>query len=97
MGTGRGGVEEAGQYEWGGQNRDGTWFRIMLTPSEGCWVPVGMGTPSGDIAHVRVLADVPTPTAVVACSAYTSLSTCQAQPACQWKLTMSGPAKCVDK
>jgi len=25
MGTGRGGIELAGKYEWGGQNRDGTW------------------------------------------------------------------------
>ena len=25
LGTGRGGTEEAVQYEWGGQNRDGTW------------------------------------------------------------------------
>jgi hypothetical protein len=25
MGTGRGGIEEAVQYEWGGQNIDGTW------------------------------------------------------------------------
>ena len=25
MGTGRGGIEEAIQYEWGGQNVDGTW------------------------------------------------------------------------
>jgi len=25
MGTGRGGIEEAVQYEWGGQNVDGTW------------------------------------------------------------------------
>ena len=25
LGTGRGGIEEAGGYEWGGQNADGTW------------------------------------------------------------------------
>jgi hypothetical protein len=58
---------------------------------------VGVGTPSGDIAHVRVLADVPTPTTVVACSAYTSKVTCEAQPACQWKSFTTGPNKCVNK
>jgi hypothetical protein len=84
-------------YPIDGKNRDGTWFRIMLTPNEGCWVPVGVGTLSGDVSGLRTLADVPTPTAITSCSAFTDKTSCQAQSACQWKFTISGPAICVSK
>jgi len=35
MGTGRGGVEEAGTYEWGGQNGNGTWGFATNRPGWG--------------------------------------------------------------
>jgi phosphodiesterase/alkaline phosphatase D-like protein len=33
MGTGRGGIEEANEYEWGGNNSDGTWGFTTNRPS----------------------------------------------------------------
>jgi hypothetical protein len=85
-------------YPLDGQNQDGTWFRIMLTASQGCWVAAGVGTPSGDISHLRVLIDIPTlapPSSV--CSPYTSKASCQANTLCKWNLTISGPGVCVNK
>jgi len=74
-------------YLLDGRNLNNDWFRIMITPSRGCWVPAGAGTPSGDTFNLRVLADVPTvtPTPVSFCSSFTDTKSCDAQPACEWK------------
>jgi len=83
-------------YLMDGRNSDGTWFRIMLTPAEGCWVPAGVGTPSCDIGSLRVLADVPTP--VGSCSSFADKATCEAHdPPCRWNVTIAGPGICVNK
>jgi hypothetical protein len=79
-----------------GRNANGTWFRIMLTPAEGCWVPAGVGTPSCDIGSLRVLADVPTPSG--SCSSFADKATCEAHdPPCKWNVTIAGPGTCVNK
>ena len=82
-------------YLMDGRNRDGSWYRIMLTPNEGCWVPSGAGVPSGDISHLRELIDIPT--LVPACASYTDKTSCQANSSCQWKLTIAGPGVCANK
>jgi hypothetical protein len=83
-------------YLMDGRNADGSWFRIMLTPSEGCWVPAGVGTPSCDIGSLRVLADVPTPSG--SCSSFADKATCEAHdPPCKWNVTIAGPGTCINK
>jgi hypothetical protein len=49
-------------YLMDGRNLENTWFRIMLTPNRGCWVPSTSGTPSRDTSSLRVLIEPPTPT-----------------------------------
>ncbi len=82
-------------YLMDGRNADGSWYRIMLTPNQGCWVPAGVGTPSCDPGKLRVLLDIPTP--VTACSSFTDRAACNAQSTCQWNLTISGPGVCASK
>jgi len=69
-----------------GRNLDSTWYRIMISASKGCWVPVNSGSPSGDPSGVRVLADVPTPTPtqLVNCSLFSDEKGCEVQPVCIW-------------
>jgi hypothetical protein len=81
-------------YLMDGRNADGSWYRIMVTASEGCWVPAGVGTPSGDVGKLRVLFDIPTP--ITACSSFTDKATCNAQSTCKWNPTASGPGVCVN-
>jgi hypothetical protein len=84
-------------YLLDGRNAEGTWYRIMLTASKGCWVPVDSGVPSADTSGLRVLVTPPllpsitptiaptfTPTWVVVCSSFTDEKSCNAQPACKW-------------
>lgn len=78
-------------YPIDGRNTAGTWYRIMLTPTLGCWVPAGVGTPSGDVDGLRVLLDIPTPTA---CFAFTDQGSCEAQSTCQWKPSIWGGGVC---
>lgn len=87
-------------YLMDGRNADGTWYRIMLTPAKGCWVPAGVGTPSGDPMRLRVLAEVPTPTmipTIVVCSSFTDQTSCMAQSSCEWKFSSFGPGGCFKK
>ncbi|MGD0752314.1 MAG: hypothetical protein ABSA23_13020 [Anaerolineales bacterium] len=90
-------------YLMDGRNLDGSWFRIMLTPNEGCWVPSTAGTPPADLTGLRVLIEPPTPTAVpptatlAACSRITNPKICSAQPNCQWKLGVTGGGACTSK
>jgi CSLREA domain-containing protein len=90
-------------YLMDGRNSDGTWYRIMLTPYEGCWVPFDVGTPSADISGLRELFDIPTlvptdtPTPVVNCSSYTDEKSCEAQPVCVWVFTTARPGYCKVK
>jgi hypothetical protein len=91
-------------YLLDGRNNDGTWYRIMLTPFEGCWVPFDVGTPSSDVSRLRELFDIPTlvptdtPTEVVNCSSYTDEKSCEAQPVCVWKIPPTGAlGACVNK
>jgi hypothetical protein len=79
-----------------GRNSDGSWYRIMLTPAKGCWVPAGVGTPSCDPGNLRVLIDIPTP--VISCSVFTDRATCESNdPLCKWNLALAGPGVCVNK
>ncbi len=83
-------------YLMDGRNSDGTWYRIMLTPAEGCWVPAGVGTPSCDIGNLRVLADIPTP--VISCSSFTDQAACDVHdPPCKWNNTIAGSGVCVKR
>ena len=89
-------------YPVDGRDLDGTWLRLMLTPTRGCWVRADTGTLTGDIAGVRVLISppTPTPTAVVACASYKDEKSCEAQLVCQWKQSSLGAAVtyyCTDK
>jgi hypothetical protein len=85
-------------YPMDGRNWDGTWYRIMLKPNEGCWVLASVGTPSSDTSHLRVLAEIPTPTQGVDCSSFTDQTSCEAYNlSCEWKHTMAGPGVCVKK
>jgi hypothetical protein len=91
-------------YLLDGRNSDGTWYRIMLTPYEGCWVPFDVGTPSADISGLRELFDIPTlvptftPTEVVNCSSYKDEKSCEAQPVCVWNQPPTGAlGACVNK
>jgi hypothetical protein len=89
-------VAMAGQtYLMDGRNLDSTWFRIMFSATQGCWVLASSGTPSTDPSGLRVLADVPTvvPTVVPTdtpapfdCfAAYGSLqSSCEADARCTY-------------
>ncbi len=78
-------------YLMDGRNLSNTWYRIMFSPSEGCWVLASAGTPSRDTSDLRVLADVPTlvptftPTPVPYCSQFTEEKSCNSQTACEWK------------
>ncbi len=93
-------IAMAGQpYLMDGRNLDSSWFRIMISPSMGCWVRANAGTPSGDTSGLRVLADVPTPTPtpVPFCSNFTDEKSCNAQPACQWIPATTRPAYCGSK
>jgi hypothetical protein len=82
-------------YLMDGRNSAGDWYRIMLTPNEGCWVPVSAGTPSCDPGDLRILLDVPTP--INACALITDQATCNAKSTCQWQFTLSGPGVCANK
>jgi hypothetical protein len=88
-------------YLMDGRNFDGSWYRIMLTSVEGCWVPAGVGTSSGDPMRLRVLAEVPTPTMtpeeVINCPSFTDQFSCQSQSSCEWKFSSFGPGRCVNK
>jgi hypothetical protein len=86
-------------YLMDGRNADGSWYRIMLTPNQGCWVPAGAGIPSCDPSRLRVLAEVPTytPTLIPACSSFIDRAACNAQSTCQWNPTISGPGVCANK
>jgi len=84
-------------YPIDGRNLDASWLRIMLAPGRGCWVPSNTGTSSADLSGVRVLISPPTPTpttvaAALDCSSYKDQKSCQAHPACQWKLSPSTAA-----
>jgi hypothetical protein len=90
-------------YLMDGRNLENSWYRIMLTPNQGCWVPSTSGTPSGNPAGLRVLL-VPTmptpvpPTATQAvCSKVTNARTCNAQPGCGWKIGVTGGGSCTSK
>jgi hypothetical protein len=82
-------------YLMDGRNSEGSWYRIMLTPAEGCWVPVNSGTPSCDPGDLRVLLDIPTP--VNACALITDKTICNAQSICKWQFALAGPGMCVNK
>ncbi len=86
-------------YLMDGRNADGSWYRIMLTPNQGCWVPAGAGIPSCDLSRLRVLAEVPTytPTLIPVCSDYKDAAGCNADPACVWAFTTAGPGYCKAK
>ncbi len=95
-------IAMAGQpYLMDGRNLDSSWYRIMISPSVGCWVRANSGTPSGDISGLRVLADVPTPTPtpVPFCSNYTDAVSCRLHsPPCEWKKPPTGgPEACVNQ
>jgi hypothetical protein len=47
-------------YLMDGRNQEGTWYRLMITPNRGCWVPFDVGLPSAEVGKLRVLATVPT-------------------------------------
>ena len=83
-----------------GRNLENTWLYIMLMPQVGCWVPLDVGTPSGDTSKVRVLFAVPTPTPTSpppTCAMYKSSSTCLAHPECTWVNTTASAPFCKNK
>ncbi len=85
-------------YLLDGQNQEHTWYRIMLTVADGCWVLAESGVLDGDPSGLRVLLNVPTPVpTAVNCSQYTSSDICNAQAACKWVIAHSGAVSCVNK
>ena len=90
-------------YQMDGRNQDGSWYRIMLTPIQGCWVPSTTGTPSANTAGLRVLLvpSMPTPVpptaTLLACTSITNERTCVAHPGCGWKISLNGAGSCVNK
>jgi hypothetical protein len=93
-------------YSMDGRNLDGSWYRIMLNPNQGCWVPSTAGTPSVDPKGVRVLIEPPTPTFTavpptatrLACASFKDEKSCQAQPGCGWGITVTtGAGWCGNK
>jgi hypothetical protein len=90
-------------YLMDGRNLENNWYRIILTPNEGCWVPSTAGAPSADPTGLRVLIEPPTPTAVpptatlVACTSFTNEKSCVAQPGCGWSLGVTGGGSCGSK
>jgi hypothetical protein len=91
-------------YQMDGRNLDGSWYRIMLNPNAGCWVPSTAGTPSGDPTGLRVLFNPPTPTTVPptatleACSSFKDQKSCMAQPGCGWSVAVTtGAGYCKSK
>jgi hypothetical protein len=93
-------------YPLDGRNLDGSWYRIMLTADQGCWVPSTAGTTSGDPKGVRVLIEPPTPTltavpptaTLVACSSFKDEKSCVANPRCGWSITATtGAGSCNNK
>jgi hypothetical protein len=86
-------------YPIDGRNEENSWLFIMLTPDNGCWVPVESGTASGDTSAIRILAKIPTPTFTVYrldCSQFTDDTSCNQQPGCIWNRTLKPPA-CQNK
>jgi hypothetical protein len=89
-------------YLMDGRNAENDWYRIMFTPSSGCWVPGTAGMINGDPLKLRVLL-IPTlipsdtPTQVVDCSSFTDIRACQAHPACQWVPSITRAPYCADK
>ena len=95
-------------YLMDGRNLANTWYRIMINPTKGCWVPASSGTPSGDPLRLRVLFELPTytptlvpsntPIVVVNCARFTDEKSCEAQPACMWSVPATGALGiCVKK
>jgi hypothetical protein len=90
-------------YQMDGRNLDGSWYRIMLNPNQGCWVPSTAGAPSGDPGNLRVLFEPPTPTPIpptatlAVCARITNPKVCSAQPNCNWKLGITGGGACTGK
>jgi hypothetical protein len=94
-------------YALDGRNLDGSWYRIMLTPDQGCWVPSTAGTPSADPKGIRVLIEPATPTFTavpptatatrLACASFKNEKSCQAQPGCGWSLGVTGGGSCGNK
>ena len=94
------GIAYQGQaYMMDGRNLDNTWYRIMINPNLGCWVPVDAGALSGPVSDVRVLRDVPTytPTLSIDCPSYNDVSSCNAQPACIWIQPLTTRGYCEKK
>ena len=83
-------------YLLDGRNLANSWVRIMLLPTQGCWVDGTIGKASGDTRNLRVLIDppTPTPTAVpLVCSAFTDRSSCDAH-GCTWHTSATDPGTC---
>jgi M6 family metalloprotease-like protein len=70
-----------------GQNDGGTWYFVRTADGLGCWVARESGTAAGDLSGVPVLVAPPKPTPepgeTSACSAYTTLETCNGN-GCDW-------------
>lgn len=96
------GVAMQGQsYLIDGRNLENTWLYIMLDPRFGCWVPLENGTPSADTMQVRVLADIPTPTATPLpfnCGQFTDEKSCERYPnTCVWIPAVTNPGICQNR
>jgi hypothetical protein len=84
-------------YLLDGQNEEGSWYRIMLKSTIGCWVAANLGTTSCDTRGLRVLEAIPTPTTAVLCPSFTDQASCEANDGCEWKFSSMGPARCMNK
>jgi|GEM_PF-4538688 len=87
-------------YSLDGRNVDGDWFRIMMTPTKGCWVLASTGSASGDLSKLRVLISPPPPTPTpvpIDCTKYTTKNSCSAAPVCAWKQVNDTTGLCSHK
>ncbi len=85
-----------------GKNDDGSWFFVQLTQSARCWFASNMGTARGDLAGLKIFYGPPLPedvtdTPVPVCATHKDRSSCAADSACKWVVSMSGPGVCKAK
>jgi hypothetical protein len=82
-----------------GKNGDGSWFFVQLMESVRCWFAGSVGTAKGDLSALKIFygPPLPTDTPVLECSQHKDKNSCNADPACTWALTTTGPGYCKSK
>jgi hypothetical protein len=73
------------------------WYLVRIPTGGRCWFSKSTGKASGDLGGVGIVQSPPLPTdtvTVVNCSGYKTKDACDANSACTWAFTTSGPGYC---